>query len=105
MISSEEKSFLRWLDKQSEPISKDTMERLSAPEYSSSRVDLLYKKDYLSRTLSVENDEITGLYAVSDKARAVLQEGHRASREKAAEWIRYIITTAIAVVALIRTFL
>ena len=81
------------------------MDELSAPEYSSSRIDSLYKKDYLLRTLSVESNEITGMYTVSDKARAVLQERGRSSREKIAEWVRYIITTTIAVIALIRTFL
>lgn len=81
------------------------MAELSAPEYSSSRIQSLYKRDYLLRTLSVENNEITGLYAINDKGRAVLQEGNRISREKAVEWVRYIITTAIAVLALIRTFL
>ncbi|OUO13483.1 hypothetical protein B5F94_10265 [Flavonifractor sp. An4] len=105
MISNEERRFLFWLNKQPEPISKGTMAKLSAPEYSSSRIDSLYERDYLLRTLSVENNEVAGLYAISDKARAVLQEGNRIAREKAVEWIRYIITTAIAVLALIRTFL
>ena len=105
MISNEERIFLRWLSKQPYPISKTSMDELSAPEYSSSRIDSLYKKDYLLRTLSVESNEITGMYTVSDKARAVLQERGRSSREKIAEWVRYIITTTIAVIALIRTFL
>ena len=105
MISNEEKSFLRWLSKQPEPISQSTMQNLSAPEYSPARIDSLYKSGYLTRSLTIENDELTGLYSVSDKARAVLQESAKLSREKMAEWIRYIITTAIAVIALIRTFL
>ncbi|WP_140397507.1 MULTISPECIES: hypothetical protein [unclassified Flavonifractor] len=105
MISNEEKAFLRWLSKQPDPVSHSTMSDLSAPEYSSHRVDSLYKGGYLSRSLSVENGEITGLYTVSDKARATLQESTKLSHEKIAEWVRYIITTAIAVIALIRTFL
>lgn len=105
MISNEEKRFLRWLSKQSKPISLATMKKLSAPEYSLARIDSLHKSGYLTRSLTMENDELTGLYSVSDKARAALQESATLSREKMAEWIRYIITTAIAVIALIRTFL
>ena len=104
MISNEERQLLLWLSKQPEPISKESMVDLSAPEYSSSRIESLYKMGYLSRTLTVENNELTGVYAISDKARAVLQEGDRISREKAAEWIRYIITTAIALAAFIKSF-
>lgn len=106
MISNEEKSFLRWLSKQPKPISPATMKKLSAPEYSLARIDSLYKSGYLARFLAMENDKSTCcLYTVSDKARAVLQESTKLSHEKIVEWIRYIITTAIAIIALIRTFL
>ena len=104
MLSKESKTFLRWLRKQPEPISQDTMVKRSAPEYAPSRIESLREEGYITRSLTFENGELTGLYAISDKGRAVLQGDTVIFREKAAEWIRYTITTVIAVIALIRTF-
>lgn len=107
MLSRELRTFLKWLGKQSAPVSKSTMENLRAPEYSSERIEELRETGYIIRDLSVENgsSSLVGVYSISDKGRAELQERDEVSKEKAIEWVRYGITTAIAVIALIRTFL
>lgn len=101
MLNKEKIEFLRWLNKQPSPISMRKMENLSAPNYTSARIEELRKDGYVNRNLEVENGDFVGMYCISDKGLAVLQEHDRSTHEKRVESIRYIITTSIAVVALI----
>lgn len=101
MLSDELLEFLQWLRDQPNPVSASTMEKLSAPNFTYGRIEALRKEKYIDRILEVENDELVSVYSISDKGRAALQEHRRTAREKRVESVRYFITTAIAVAALI----
>lgn len=100
MISNEKLTFLRWLREQPKPVDKHTIISSAAPCFNSQRLDELYKEGYVNRTVAVLSRNQVGVYAISDKGRAALQNEEYRIHEKRVETIRYIITTAIAVVAL-----
>ena len=101
MLNKEKIELLRWLQDQPNRVSIDKMETLPAPHYTMTRIEELRKDGYITRSLEVEHDELVGTYQISDKGRAALQEHDSNSHKKKIESIRYIITTSIAVAALI----
>lgn len=101
MLNKEKIELLRWLLNQPDRVSMNTMKTLSAPQFTSTRIEELRNDGYITRSIETENGDIVGVYCISDKGRAALQEEDNNSREKRVEWIRYIITTVIAVAALV----
>lgn len=83
MLSNEQVSLLRWIAKQSNAVSHKTMERLSAPEYSASRIEELRKGEYIKRSISVEEDDVVGVYTIADKGLALLQQIEKACEKEA----------------------
>lgn len=86
VLSSEEIGLLRWIDSRSEPVSLPAMSDLEAPGYTDERVEALRWNDYLSRGIGFYDGASVGVYSLSDKARAELeqlsqQEAERAKQE------------------------
>ena len=104
MLNKESRKLLSWITKQSVPPSKWEMEQRDIPYYSSDRLEWLKKEGYLSFTIEPRDGEMAACYAITDKGRSALQEVALLSRKEMWNWIRYIITTIIAFIALIRTF-
>ena len=84
MPSNEQVSLLRWIAQQPDAVSHKTMEKLSAPEYSAPRIEELRIDGYIRRSLSIEDDDVVGMYTIADKGLALLQQMEKA-REKEAE--------------------
>ena len=101
MLNNEQLELLQWIQEQPNEVSMNTMEKLSAPNFTPARVEVLHKGNYIELNIGVENGEIVSVYSISDKGRAALQNQNSISREKHIENVKYVITTSIAVAALI----
>lgn len=111
-LSSEQQELLRWLREQPGPVSKSGMQRAAAPGYDDQRIEAMVRDDLLSRTITVENEETAGAYALTDKATAILQaqeqqdnelakQRDEAAREKRADRRHDFFVAAISAVSLL----
>lgn len=98
-------ALLRWIEKQPEPPTEEDMKSGASRVYSSDRVKWLLKNGFLLGDWTVQDNVKLGTYALSETARSEIQTRQTLSRKSFWEWFRYIVTTLIALIALIRTFL
>ena len=82
MLNNEQLELLQWIQEQPNEVSMNTMEKLSAPNFTPARVEVLHKGNYIERNIGVENGELVSVYSISDKGRAALQNQNSISREK-----------------------
>lgn len=103
MLSNEQFSLLQWMQSQPSSPTMNDMERLNAPGFSRQRVEQMYQSGLLCRDLNrVSSDGgLCAAYSVSDMGRIELDAIARLKARERKENIRYVITTAIAVVALV----
>lgn len=82
MLIPERAELMRWIVNQSHAVSRSKMESGSAPGYDFDRIDQMREEGLLARHLDIEDDEIAGLYTVTDKGRALLAEYDEALRKE-----------------------
>lgn len=82
MLIPEQIALLQWILEQDHAVSKQNMKISDAPGYTSNRVENMRKEGFLERHLGIENDEIEGLYTVSDKGKALLLEHEEHCRKE-----------------------
>lgn len=97
--------LLRWIAKQPESPTESDMEAQMSRYYTHKRVEWLWRQGFLLLDWTVQDGEKRGTYALTETARAAIQTNRNLSRKVFWEWFRYAVTTLIALIALIRTFL
>lgn len=83
ILSTEQHDLLCWLSEQPEPTSKSSMQQANAPGYDDQRIETMVRDGLLSRTITVENGDTAGAYALTDKATAILQAQERLEQQQA----------------------